>query len=44
MCQEEATLIATFMFAMSLAVGTMGLVFFRAWRNDRMKEGAVKIN
>ena len=43
MCQEEATLIATFMFAMSLAVGTMGLVFFRAWRNDRRKEGALKI-
>lgn len=43
MCQEEAQLIATFMFAMSLAVGTMGLVFFRTWRNDRKKEGALKI-
>ena len=43
MCSMEATLIATFMFAMSLAVGTMGLVFFRAWRNDRKKEGALKI-
>ncbi len=43
MCQEEATLIATFMFAMSLVVGTMGLVFFRAWRNDRKKEGDLKV-
>ncbi len=43
MCQEEATLIATFMFAMSLAVGTMGLVFFKEWNKDRKKEGQVKV-
>lgn len=43
MCQEEAQLIATFMFAMSLAVGTMGLVFFKTWRKDRMSEGALKL-
>jgi len=43
MCQEEAQLIATFMFAMSLAVGTMGLVFFKTWRSDRKKEGALKL-
>ena len=42
MCQEEVALITTFLFAMSLAVGTMGLVFFRTWRNDRMKEGELK--
>jgi len=43
MCQEEAQLIATFMFAMSLAVGTMGLVFFKTWRNDRKNEGALRL-
>ncbi len=43
MCQEEAQLIATFMFAMSLAVGTMGLVFFKTWRGDRKKEGALRL-
>ena len=42
MCQEEAMLITTFLFAMTLAVGTMGIVFFRAWRNDRRKEGEIK--
>ena len=43
MCQEEATLIATFMFAMSLAVGTLGVVFFKTWRKDRKNEGALKL-
>jgi len=43
MCQEEVTLISTFLFAMSLAVGTMGIVFFKTWHNDRKKEGELKV-
>lgn len=43
MCVEQANLIATFMFAMSLAVGTMGIVFFKTWHKDRKKEGALKL-
>lgn len=43
MCQEEAALISTFLFAMSLAVGTMGVIFFKTWNNDRKKEDEVKV-
>jgi len=43
MCQEEVALISTFLFAISMAVGLMGIVFFKTWRNDRKKEGAIKL-
>lgn len=43
MCVEEAGLIATFMFAMSIAVGTMGVIFFKTWHKDRKKEGELKL-
>ncbi len=42
MCQEEATLISNFLFAMTIAVGAMGVIFFKAWHNDRKKEGELK--
>ena len=43
-CEDHAALISTFLFAMSLAVGTMGVVFFKTWRSDRKKEeGEVKV-
>lgn len=41
MCLEEVGLISTFLFGMSLVVGTMGIVFFKTWRNDRKKEGEI---
>jgi len=43
MCVEEVTHISAFLFAMSLAVGTMGIVFFKTWKNDRKKEGEIKV-
>jgi hypothetical protein len=42
MCEEEVALISTFLFSMSLVVGTMGLVFFKTWHKDRKKEGELR--
>lgn len=42
MCQEEAALISNFLFAMSIAVGAMGVIFFSTWRRDRKKERELK--
>lgn len=41
MCVEEVVHISTFLFAITLVVGTMGIVFFKTWRNDRKKEGVI---
>jgi hypothetical protein len=38
MCQEEASMISSFLFAISIAVGAMGVVFFKTWNDDRKKE------
>jgi len=43
MCQEEAALISTFLFSISLAVGAMGIIFFKTWHNDRKKEGDLEV-
>lgn len=43
MCQEEAALISSLLFAMSLAVGTMGIIFFKTWKSDRKREGDLKV-
>jgi len=42
MCQEEAALISNFLFAMTIAVGAMGVIFFKTWRTDRKKEAEIK--
>ncbi len=42
MCLKEAALISNFLFAMTIAVGAMGVIFFKTWRSDRKKEGEIK--
>lgn len=41
MCLEEVVHISTFLFAMTLVVGTMGIIFFKTWHKDRKKEGVI---
>lgn len=42
MCAEEVALISTFLFTSSVAVGLMGVIFFKTWHNDRKKVGELK--